>query len=104
MTTTTNSKQTYSSKLIGLDTYFNEMLDLYDNKKLPKVLLLNGKKGIGKFTLAMHFINYIYSKNETNKYDVKNKVINTNSSFYNSLLNQTSSSPFYMLSGLPDFD
>ena len=90
MTTTTNSKQTYSSKLIGLDTYFNEMLDLYDNKKLPKVLLLNGKKGIGKFTLAMHFINYIYSKNETNKYDVKNKVINTNSSFYNSLLNQTS--------------
>ena len=44
MTTTTNSKQTYSSKLIGLDTYFNEMLDLYDNKKLPKVLLLNGKK------------------------------------------------------------
>jgi len=90
MTTPTNSKQPYSNKLIGLDAYFNEMLDLHDNKKFPKVLLLNGKKGIGKFTLVMHFINCIYSKNEINTYDVKNKVINTSSTFYNSLLKQKS--------------
>ena len=60
-----NLNNLYSTKLVGLDTYFNEMIKLYENGKFPKVLLLNGKKGIGKFTLTMHFINYIYSKNET---------------------------------------
>jgi DNA polymerase-3 subunit delta' len=37
----------------------------------------------------MHFINYIYSKNETTAYNVKDKVINVNSAFYNLLLNKT---------------
>ena len=90
MHTSTSLKQLCSNKLVGLDTYFNEMIDLYNSKKLPKVLLLNGKKGIGKFTLAIHFINYIYSKYETSRYDLKNKVINTNSFFYKSLLNKNS--------------
>ena len=90
MHTSTSLKQLCSNKLVGLDKYFNEMIDLYNSKKLPKVLLLNGKKGIGKFTLAIHFINYIYSKYETSRYDLKNKVINTNSFFYKSLLNKNS--------------
>ena len=66
-----NLNQLYSTKLLGLDDYFNEMLKLYETKKFPKVLLLNGKKGIGKFTLVMHFINYIFSKNEKNSYDIE---------------------------------
>jgi len=65
------------------------MLNLYDTKNFPKVLLLNGAKGIGKFTLTIHFLNYIYSKNEKTPYNVRDKVINTDSIFYNSLLNQT---------------
>jgi len=82
-----SQNQTYSTKLIGLDSYFNEMLKLYEIKKFPKVLLLNGKKGIGKFTLTMHFINYIFSKNEKTSYDIIEKSIDINSYFYNLSLN-----------------
>ena len=84
-----NLNNLYSKKLVGLDTYFNEMIKLDENGKFPKVLLLNGKKGIGKFTLTMHFINYIYSKNETTPYDLKSKTINDNSIFYNLFLHKT---------------
>ena len=85
MLASNNLKQLYSIKLIGLDTYFHEMIQLYEAKRFPKVLLLNGKKGIGKFTLVMHFINYVFSKNETIPYNLKDKLININSVFYNLL-------------------
>jgi DNA polymerase-3 subunit delta' len=88
MTISTNLNHTYSTKLVGLDFYFNEMISLYEANKFPKVLLLNGKKGIGKFTLIMHFINYIFSKNETTRYNVKDKTIDVNSVFYNLLLHK----------------
>ena len=78
-----------STKLVSLDRFFNEMVDLYKSNKFPKSLLLNGKKGIGKFTLIMHFINYVYSKSEATKYNLKDKIININSVFYNLLLNKT---------------
>ena len=85
-----NFNQSYSIKLVGLEPYFDEMVKLYDAKKFPKVLILNGKKVIGKFTLTLHFINYIYSKKESIPYNIKDKVINPDSIFYNSLLNNTS--------------
>ena len=78
-----------STKLVLLDRYFNEMTELYNSRKLPKVLLLSGKKGIGKFTLVLHFLNYIFTKHEKETYDIKNKKINTKSIFYSQLLNQT---------------
>ena len=90
MTVPNDLKLLYSKKLVGLETYFNEMINLYDKKKFPNVLLINGKKGIGKFTLTMHFMNYIFSNYETTPYNVQDKTINTNSIFYNSLLNKTS--------------
>ena len=89
MLASNNLKQLYSIKLIGLDTYFHEMIQLYDAKRFPRVLLLNGKKGIGKFTLVMHFINYVFTKNETTPYNLKDKLININSVFYNSLSNRS---------------
>jgi len=89
MYTTNNLNNSYSTKLVGLDFYLNEMIELYKVKKFPRVLLLNGKKGIGKFTLIMHFINYVYSKSETTKYNLKDMTININSIFYNLLLNKT---------------
>tara|TARA_B110000444_G_C18769481_1_gene561744 strand:+ start:137 stop:1078 length:942 start_codon:yes stop_codon:yes gene_type:complete len=89
MTASLNTKRLYSLKLVGLDSYFNEMLKLYEIKRFPRVLLLSGKKGIGKFTLAMHFINCIFSKNEKIPYDIANKIINSDSIFYNLLLNKT---------------
>ena len=89
MHTSTYNKRLYSTKLVGLDVYLDEMIKLYDAKKLPKVLLLNGKKGIGKFTLIMHLINYIFSKNEKVPYNTKEKILNINSFFYNSFLKKT---------------
>ena len=85
----TNLNQLYSTKLVGLESYFEEMVSLYEAKKFPKVLLLNGKKGIGKFTLINHFINYIYSKNEETMYNSKDKIINVESNFYNLLSSKT---------------
>ena len=38
---------------------------LFENKNLPKVNLVSGEKGIGKFTLIYHFIIYIFSKEYT---------------------------------------
>ena len=89
MTISSSLNQSYSTRLVGLDSYFIEMINLYEANKFPKVLLLNGKKGIGKFTLIMHFINYVYSKSEATKYNLKDKIININSVFYNLLLNKT---------------
>ena len=78
----------HSTQLISLDEYFDDMIKLYDSKLFPKVFLLNGKKGIGKFTLVFHFLNYIYSKEEKIPYNTRDKKINLDSKFYNSLLNQ----------------
>ena len=78
-----------SLNLFGLFDNLNFFRDLYINGKFPKVLMLNGKKGIGKFTLVFHFINYIFSKKDTNSYNTADKSINVNSTFYNLLLNNT---------------
>ena len=89
-----------STRLIYLDKYFDEMVKLHNSGNLPKVMLLNGKKGIGKFTLVFHFLNYVYSKNENTYYNVKDKLINTDSNFYKSILNGITStvSPFFIFS------
>ena len=78
-----------SIRLICMDNHFDEMIKLYNINKFPKVFLLNGKKGIGKFTLVLHFLNYIFSKNEETSYNVIDKKISIKSIFYNQLLNQT---------------
>ena len=78
-----------SIKLISMDRYLNEMIKTYNSKKFPKVLLLNGKKGIGKFTLVVHFLNYIFTQNEAKPYNLANKEINIESLFHNQLINQT---------------
>lgn len=62
------------TKLFGLGRYFNELVNLKDN--LPNKILLSGPRGVGKSTLAFHFINYILSKNEEFKYDINNFEIN----------------------------
>jgi len=73
-----------NKKLYGLNNYFNDFLKLYESKKFPKVILLSGKRGLGKFTLVYHFINHIFSKNT---YDLENKLIDTNSQVYKDISN-----------------
>ena len=78
-------------KLFGLDNYFLELIRLYKNNIYPNKLLLSGQKGIGKSTLAYHFINYILSENEDQKYDLSNFEINSNSSTFKTILNGSNS-------------
>ena len=71
-----------SIKLISLEKYFEEMVKLYELNSFPKVLLLKGKKGIGKFTLIFHFLNYIYTKKGKNSYNTNDKLIDINKNLH----------------------
>jgi len=82
--------------LYGLGNYFNELKTLYDNKNLPNKILLSGSKGLGKFTLSLHFINYVLSKNEDYPYDFENFKINENNRSFK-LVNNSSSSNLYLI-------
>ncbi len=62
-------------KLFGLNKYLEEIIYLFKNDKFPNKILLTGPKGSGKSTLAYHLINYIFSQNESNNYNLKEKII-----------------------------
>jgi len=83
-------------ELYGLEKYFTEIINLYNLDKLPNKILLSGKKGNGKSTLAYHFINYVFSFNEENKYDLKNHIINKKNISFNLLKNNTHPN-FYLI-------
>tara|TARA_A100001011_G_scaffold75932_1_gene78061 strand:+ start:2548 stop:3465 length:918 start_codon:yes stop_codon:yes gene_type:complete len=82
--------------LYGLGNYFNELKTLYDNKNLPNKILLSGSKGVGKFTLSLHFINYVLSKNEDYPYDFEILKINKNNRSFK-LVNNNTSSNLYLV-------
>ncbi len=84
------------TQLYGLDYYFNEITSLYNKNRLPNKIILSGQKGLGKFTLAIHIINYILSKNEDFTYDIKNFKINENNRSYKLIINNSSSN-FYLI-------
>ena len=89
----TNKNQT---DLYGFDKLFNEVLSLYNENKLPKKIILSGHKGIGKSTFAYHLVNYIFSFDEENKYDLKNLKINNNNKSFN-LVKNNSHPNFYLI-------
>ena len=64
-------------------------IKLFHKSKLPNTILLSGLKGSGKATFAYHFINYLLSYNEKNKYSVNNFTINPDNKSYKSLCNFT---------------
>ena len=74
-------------KLYGLDIFFNEIISLVNNKKLPNQILLSGQEGVGKSTLAFHIINYMLSKKEENPYMLDAKSINNKNRSYNLIKN-----------------
>ena len=76
-------------KLFGLEKYFNEFVKLDLNKRFPNKILLSGNKGIGKSTLAFHYINYVLSKDEDFKYDKINFKIDPNNHSFRITLNKT---------------
>ena len=63
-----------SLQLFGHDDLFHNFVKLYENKNLPKVNLVSGEKGIGKFTFFFHLIIYIFSKNYKQNYNLDLKL------------------------------
>lgn len=76
--------------LYGLNNQINELINLYKNKNLPNKILLSGTKGIGKSTMAYHFINYVLSEDEKYFYDIKNFKINPENRSFKLIQNKTS--------------
>ena len=63
-------------RLYGYEDYFISFKKLYEKNKLPNTILLTGQKGIGKSTFIYHFINYLLSQYEKEKYSLENFIIN----------------------------
>ena len=76
-------------RLYGLNKYLLEIISLYDFRKMPSKILLSGKKGIGKSTLAYHIINCILSKNEDFKYNLNEFIINKDNRSFKLLKNNS---------------
>ncbi len=53
-----------SNKLIGYKQEIDFFVNLYKNNKLPKVILLNGESGIGKYTFLLHLIYFLENNRE----------------------------------------
>ncbi len=72
------------------------LIFLYQENKLPNKILLKGRKGIGKSTLAYHLINFILSKDEDFGYDIDHSKIDVrNKSF--KLVNNGTSPNFFLI-------
>ena len=84
-----NLKPVNQTYLFGLHQYLQELIELDKKKCLPNKILLSGQKGLGKSTLAYHFINYILSKDEEYKYDMSNFVINRENHSFKTTLNKS---------------
>ena len=94
-------KPSENTTLYGMDFFFHSIIKLYNEKRMPNKILLSGKKGIGKSTLAYHLSNYILSQNEEFSYDLDSFTINhKNRSF--KLLQNSSHSNFYLIDILND--
>lgn len=73
-----------SLNLYGLFDNFNFFKNLYLKNRLPKVLMLSGKKGIGKSTIINHLMFFIFDKKNFNE---KTCEFAANSNFYNQFIN-----------------
>ena len=81
-------------KLFGINNHLLELIRLYKANIYPNKLLLSGSKGIGKSTLAYHFVNFVLSEDENFKYDIDNFEINCESSTYKTILNKSNTNLF----------
>tara|TARA_B100001142_G_C14228861_1_gene614578 strand:- start:178 stop:1116 length:939 start_codon:yes stop_codon:yes gene_type:complete len=85
----------------GLNSEFLEIINLFNNKKLPNRILLSGAKGSGKATMAYHLINYIFSQKEEYKYNYKDNIINEDNRSYK-LINNGSHPNFHLIDLIDD--
>ncbi len=78
-----------NTKLIGYNNFFLNLKNLYDKNLLPNKIIFSGDSGIGKSTLTYHLTNYIFSKNEDNKYNYDENIILSENRSYNLIVNNT---------------
>lgn len=79
--------------LYELKSELDLFLNLYNKKKFPNVLMLSGKKGVGKYTVIKHFLNYVYDKEN---YDLKNNTISDQTTFYKQFSNNVYPNIIYL--------
>jgi len=94
-------KPSENTQLYGMDHYFNEITNLYNKKKMPTKILLSGKKGLGKSTLAYHLINHFLSEGEEFKYNSDEFIIDKKNRSFKLLQNNTHPN-FYSIDLLKD--
>ena len=82
--------------LYGYNQEFDFLVDIYNKKNLPNKILFSGKKGIGKSLFASHLINFIFSKNEHNAYDLNKKLIHNSNRSFRLTENRTHPNFFYI--------
>ena len=82
-----NLEPIYQNSLYGLNDYLLDFVKLYQNNNLPNKILLSGEKGLGKATLAYHIVNYVLSKDENFKYNLKKFEINPDNKSYKLITN-----------------
>ena len=87
------SKKNNKFKLYAIENWLQDFIKLYETNNFPKVLMLSGEKGIGKFTLTSHFLNYVFDKKS---YDLNNFLINSESSFFKQFINNTFPNIIYL--------
>jgi len=84
-----NLKSLNQTNLYGFSNYFNDLKKLYSQDKFPNKVIFSGEKGIGKCTMAYHFINYVLSLDEDFTYDLKNFQINIENKSFKLVQNGT---------------
>jgi len=82
--------------LFGYEKLFNSFTTLFKKNKLPNVMLFSGPKGLGKSTFAYHFINFLLSHGDEDKYLVDNFKINPNNSSFK-LIQQNVHPNFFLI-------
>ena len=85
-----------NEELTNFKSDFNLFVNLYKNNKLPQALILSGEMGLGKLNFIYHFVNFILSINDENKYDLKNYRINSISKTYKLLSQNTHPNLFFV--------
>ena len=77
------------TKLYGLERYLTELIRMFNQNIYPNKILISGQKGIGKSTMAYHFINYVLTIGEDKKYNIKDYDINIDSSEFKTVRNKS---------------
>ena len=87
--------------LYGYNKYLLNLIELFKKDSLPKKIIFSGNRGIGKCTLVYHLVNYIFTINEKNKYNIDKNLISNNSHSYN-LITKNTHPNFFLISNEND--